>query len=117
MRKEILKDWNLVLPAEQVLHIPNLQISPMGVAEALGVDASGNFIPKLRVTHDLSFPGAVSGQSVNSRVIKDDLEPCMFGHALLRIVHHIVHLRNKYPNKIIWLRKEDFKSAYRLPNK
>ena len=50
---------------------------------------------------------------MNSRVIKDDLEPCMFGHALLRIVHHIVNLRRKYPNKIIWIRKDDFKSAYR----
>ena len=37
----------------------------------------------------------------------------MFGHTFLRVIHHIVYLRRKYPNKIIWLRKEDFKSAYR----
>ena len=37
----------------------------------------------------------------------------MFGHTLLSIVHHIVHLQLKYPKKKIWLRKEDFKSAYR----
>ena len=113
MKKEVAKGWNLVLPVEEILNIPNLQLSPMGVADAVGISATGEFVPKLRVTHDLSFPGEVSGQSVNSRVIKDDLEPCMFGHALLRIVHHIVNLRRKYPNKIIWIRKDDFKSAYR----
>ena len=31
----------------------------------------------------------------------------------LRIVHKIVHLRQLFPNKIIWIRKEDVKSAYR----
>ena len=37
----------------------------------------------------------------------------MFGHALLRIIHRIVHLRKLHPSKIIWIRKEDLKSAYR----
>ena len=37
----------------------------------------------------------------------------MFGHTLLCIIHQIVRLRLAYPNKIIWICKEDFKSAYR----
>jgi hypothetical protein len=85
----------------------------MGVADQLGISATGEFVSKLRVTHDLSFSQAVSGESLNSRVQKEELEPCMFGHTLLRLVHHIVHLRSEYPGKKIWLRKEDFKSAYR----
>jgi hypothetical protein len=111
--KEIKKGWNLIIHEESASEIPNLEIAPLGVADALGVSASGEFISKLRITHDLSFPGAISGESVNSRVIKEELEPCMFGHALLRIIHYIVHLRKKYPQKKIWLQKEDFKSAYR----
>jgi hypothetical protein len=111
--KEIEKGWNLILPETEANSIPNLELAPMGVADQLGISATGQFVSKLRVTHDLSFAQAVSGQSVNSRVIKEELEPCMFGHTLLRLVHHIVHLRAKYPNKKIWLRKEDFKSAYR----
>ena len=85
----------------------------MSVVEKLGVSESGTFVPKKRLIHDLSFPGAVSDESINSRVIENDLEPCMFGHTFLKIIHKIVHLRQLFPNKIIWIRKEDVKSAYR----
>ena len=37
----------------------------------------------------------------------------MFGFALSRIVHRIVHLRQMYPKTTVWIRKEDAKSAYR----
>jgi len=85
----------------------------MGVLGQLGVSKTGEFIKKVRITHDLSFPAAISNQSVNSRVNEDELEPCMFGKALQRSIHHIVILRQRHPDKRIWLRKEDFKSAYR----
>jgi hypothetical protein len=88
-------------------------MAPMGVADQLGVSATGEFIEKLRVTHDLSFPGSESKESINSRVIKDILEPIMFGHALIRVIHYIVNLRRRHPTRKIWIRKEDFKSAYR----
>ena len=112
-KKEVVKGWNLILPENKVHLIPGLEITPLGVADQLGVSSSGEFISKLRVTHDLSFPGANSGESINSRTTSDSLEPCMFGHTLLRVIHHIVYLRTKYPGEIILLRKEDFKSAYR----
>ena len=111
--KEIEKGWVLVLPIEGFADIPNLMLSPMGVADQLGISASGEFVPKLRVTHDLSFPGQTSDESVNSIVIKDTLEPCMFGHTMLRLIHRILHLRKLHPNRRIWIRKEDVKSAYR----
>jgi hypothetical protein len=111
--KEVEKGWILLLPDKEVNNIPDLELAPMGVADQLGVSASGEFVSKLRITHDLSFPQEFSGESINSRVNQDELEPCMFGHTFLRVIHHIVYLRQKYPNKIIWLRKEDFKSAYR----
>ena len=111
--KEIEKGWNLILPEDEAMTIPGLEIAPMGVADQLGISATGDFVSKLRVTHDLSFPQEASKASLNSRVNEEELEPCMFGHTLLRLVHHIVHLRLKYPKQKIWLRKEDFKSAYR----
>ena len=111
--KDIEKGWILVLPLDSAGSIPNLMISPMGVADQLGISATGEFVPKLRVTHDLSFPGQASDESVNSIVIEDTLEPCMFGHTMLRIIHRIVHLRTLHPKKKIWIRKEDVKSAYR----
>ena len=113
LSKEIEKGWELLLPASALEDIPNLGLSPMGVAEHLGVQEDGTFAPKMRVTHDLSFPGAASDQSINSRVVEDTLEPCMFGHALLRVIHRIVHLRKMHPHMKIYIRKDDAKSAYR----
>jgi hypothetical protein len=108
MIKETKKGWNLILLKEHARHIPGLEMAPMGVADQLGVSATtGEFIEKLRVTHDLSFPGSESKESINSRVIKDKLERIMFGHAL------IINLRRRHPNRKIWIHKEDFKSAYR----
>ena len=65
IKKEIERGWILMLPKDCARFIPNLMISPMGVAEQLGVSSSGEFIPKQRITHDLSFPGQVSNESVN----------------------------------------------------
>ena len=113
LKKEIHKGWLLPLPAEAAVEIPNMEIAPLGVATHLGVNADGDFIPKQRVTHDLSFPGAYTESSVNSRVVENELEPCMFGFMLTRLVHYIVHMRRTFPHKRIWLRKEDFKSAFR----
>ena len=113
LEKEVKKGWMLILPLEKAKHIPNLIMSPMGVVEQLGINEAGEFVTKRRITHDLSFPGKFSKSSINSRVKLDTLEPCMFGHTMLRIIHKIVQLRAIHPKKKIWLRKDDTKSAYR----
>jgi hypothetical protein len=82
-QKEIEKGWIFILPDEEATNIPGLELAPMGVAEQLGVSATGDFVSKLRITHDLSFPQKISGESINSRVNEELLEPCMFGHTLL----------------------------------
>ena len=68
--KEVQKGWILILPDKDVKNIPGLELAPMGVADQLGVSATGEFVSKLRVTHDLSFPGKISKKSINSRVKK-----------------------------------------------
>ena len=113
IKKEIMRGWNLILPGDCHEHLPGKVLNPMGVATHLGVIESGNFQWKHRVTHELSFPGEFSGKSVNSRVDKALLEPCMFSFVFSRIIHYIVALRIKYPHMRIWIRKEDIKSAFR----
>ena len=113
LSKEIQKCWNLILPDNCMDSIPHLVFNHMGVATHLGITEYCTFEPKNRVTHDLSFPGKFSGESVNSRVKIDSLEPCMFSYVFLCIIHCIVSLRNKYPQTKIWIRKEDIKSAFR----
>ena len=94
-------------------HLPGAVVNPMGVATHTGISSDGQFVEKDRVTHDLSFPGGVSGKSLNSRIDERQLEPCMFSHVLLRLVHYIANLRRRHVRSQIWLRKEDFKSAFR----
>ena len=113
MTKEVEKGWALILPEEEAMDIPFIEIAPLGVAEHLGISEEGTYVPKLRLTHDLSFPGAFSEESINSRIDREKMEPIMFGHCLSRVVHQIVSLRKKYPSKKIFIRKEDLKSAYR----
>ena len=113
LKKEIEQGWMLALPSDCIYEIPGLTLSPMGVATHIGITDTGDFLPKNRVTHDLSFPGAISGLSVNSRIDPSKLEPCMFSHVFSCIIHYIVALRSKYPRTRIWIRKEDFKSAFR----
>ena len=93
--------------------MPNLELASIDVAKHLGINSLGEYITKQRVTHDLSFPGIKSKESINSRMDKSKLEPVMFCHYLLRLIHQIVSLRKRHPNKKIWIRKEDLKSAYR----
>ena len=50
---------------------------------------------------------------MNTRVREEELEPCMFGFMLSRLFHYVVRMRQELPSTIIWIRKEDFKSAFR----
>ena len=45
------------------MQIPGLILNPMGVASHMGISVSGEFTPKLRVTHDISFPNLFRGIS------------------------------------------------------
>lgn len=70
MEKEIKQGWGLILLLSASKEIPGLELSPMGVIERLGIAETGEYIPKKRITHDLSWPGKVTGESVNSRMDK-----------------------------------------------
>ena len=41
MIKEVQKGWGLILPEESALHIPDLELAPMGVAKHLGINTLG----------------------------------------------------------------------------
>lgn len=113
MAKEIQKGWSLPLPGDCHDEIPEIIINPMGVQDHMGVTENGTFRSKKRVTHNLSNEGEYSGKSVNSRVIEEEMLPCMFGYCLLRVVHFIVNLRRRHLFVRIVLRKDDLKSAYK----
>ena len=118
MFKIIKISWMLIIPDSKLLEPPlpspnpKLILKPMLTATHIGIDEAGKFTLKVRVAHDFSFPGFISGESVDSRTIEDNLEPIMFGFSLIQVIHYIVHLHSKFPWKIIWIREEDLKLAF-----
>ncbi|MGH7974512.1 MAG: hypothetical protein ACREBR_03205, partial [bacterium] len=54
-----------------------------------------------------------SGNSVNIRTIVEELQPCMFGQALRRMLHYIADCRRRHPKTRILMGKFDIKAAYR----
>jgi hypothetical protein len=109
--KDIKHGFALPLPIQSLFSIPNASIAPLGCQEQETINTNGERIPKFRTTHDQTFPGP-SGKSINLRVIKEDLPPCMYSFVLSRILHYIVDLRYRHPQTKTFLCKFDIDSAY-----
>jgi hypothetical protein len=114
MQAEVDHGWLLPLPPAAALLILRAVIAPMGLVEQATINERGEIVDKLRVTHDQSFnPVKGTRRSVNNRVDRALLTPCMFGQALLRHIHQIVALCHRHLTEIILQSKVDWKSVYR----
>jgi hypothetical protein len=84
----------------------------MNIMHQFTLDASGDIMDKEQLTHNQSFKWQ-SGTLVNKRVIKEELQQCMYGWCLMQLLSWIVAARHKFPNKPIVIQKIDIKLAYR----
>ena len=109
---DVIHGYALVLPLDKIDRIPGVLLAPMNIMKQNTIDEYGSIIEKDRLTHDQSYIWG-SETSVNSRVRKDELLPCMFGYCLRRLMNWAVAARIKYPGKRILASKIDYKSAYR----
>jgi hypothetical protein len=91
LRKEVEKGWLIPLRPCDARQLRNASIAP-----PMGVISQSN---------DLFFPGPISGSSINSRTQMELLEPCYYGHMLIRMIHQIVAYRAKFPSSHIVLQK------------
>ena len=112
VNEDVTFGFALPIPTNKVLQIEGALLSPLNIQDQFGINEKGEITGKKRLTHNQSMKYQ-SGTSVNSRVIEEELQDVMYGHCLLRVVHHIVKLRLKHPNKRILIGKIDWKSAYR----
>lgn len=110
--KEVKHGWMVPFRKKDVNKIIGAGVIPIGFASQMTIDANGTRIQKRRTTHDLSRP-MESGESFNSMVDDDLLDPCLFGFCLLRYLHHIHDMRIRNPNKCIFLSKIDLDAAFR----
>jgi len=113
MSEEVIHGWSLPLPPEFAIEMKDAEIAPHGMVHQNTITDLGEIVDKERVTHDQSFPGRFSKESINSRIRDDDLAPCLFGYMCKRVIHYIVGCRQRHPSTKIWISKIDWKSAYR----
>jgi len=113
LEKEVQQGWMIPLPLDYVSHLRNGELAPVGMDDKQWSELpDGSKKPKLRLTHDQSFP-TLRGKSVNARVLFDDLDPLYYGGCLSRIIHYIVATRLRHPEVKILGGKSDIKAAYR----
>ena len=113
MQADVEHGFSLPLPIISLEKFQDVgSVAPLGVQDQSSLTDDGIRVEKWRMTHDQTFPGP-SNLSVNKRVIKEDLPECMYGHTLLRVLHFIVDLRYRHPDKRILLGKFDLKAAFR----
>ena len=113
LKSEVNYGFACVLPVETVNRIRHSMVVPLGIADQFTIDADGNRIPKRRLTHDQTYHHLETGKSSNDLTDRDKLPPLIYGHCIVRILHHIVSLRLHFPGQIIFINKYDFSKAYR----
>jgi hypothetical protein len=82
---EVEHVWQLLLPWQAIHSIPNAILVPLGIVKQDMINEYDKIIPKWRSMHDMSFNVMkATYQSVNHRVICEELTPCRYGTAILR---------------------------------
>ena len=109
--------YTLLLPASASTKLKRAEIYPISVMYQPKIQPDGSIKDKQRLTHDLGAPRtrATTGDpyplSINDRTIMADLIPCIFGFALIRLLHAIHALRVRYPSTRILLSKTDLEKV------
>ena len=112
MKKDVDHAYSIIVTPDCLEKLKGCEIYAMGLQHQMTIDEHGNSIPKKRLTHNLS-EDKKSGVSINQRVKKEDLPPTIYGHAILRVLHLIHHIRFNFPDDPILLKKVDIEAAYR----
>jgi hypothetical protein len=104
--------YSFCLPETTLSKIAGAAVVPHGDVYQGMINELGQYMSKDRHMHDQSFSTRWEGRSINDHCIMEALTPCVFGHALLQIIHSILHLSRTLPKTRIFIQKVDFNSAY-----
>lgn len=113
LSKDIIHGRALPIPLYSAKKIKNGVFSPLNIHDQYSINEFGERVPKPRLTHNQSFPGLSSATSVNSRQIKEEVPPLIYGNMFRRHIHMIHALRQQFPCVPIFQAKFDWDSAYR----
>ena len=110
--KEVAKGWMLPIHPDILHKIDGIGVIPVGCTAQTTIDENGDKMDKRRTTHDCS-QSLPSGFSINNTIKKEDLDDCIYGYCLLRLLHNIHNMRLNHPTEPILINKMDLDAAFR----
>ncbi len=96
VKNDVIHGFALPLPLDKIARIQGILLTPLNIQAQNTIKDTGRIVPKDRLTHNQSYKWSYSGTSVNSRVDKGELLPCIYGGTIRRLVNWAVVARNKY---------------------
>jgi len=103
LEKDVNQGWMIPIPLKYLNEIPDSELAPVGIDDKqFKILPDGSKLMKYRLTHDQSFVASV-GESVNKRVIKEDLNPLYYRGRLstntLYFIHKIASSKHQNPGR------------------
>ena len=111
-KKEITRAWMVPFLKSCIMKVVGVGLIPIGIAKQWTMDKDNNRVTKNRTTHNLSNI-MKSGDSWNGMLDDDLMDPCLFGWCLVRVLHRIHDLRERFPETSIFISKIDLDAAFR----
>jgi hypothetical protein len=101
VRKDAQRGYNIHMDAELVHFIPNLHLTPQGIANL------EDPFKKDRPFFDSTFRPSLDSSAINDWTSKDNEPPTSFPTALEVFAEFLWNLRISYPNEEIYLGDDD----------
>ena len=101
LNSEVELGYALPLLAKHAITIPQAELAPHSLTSQYSINDREEILSKDRITHDLSFPGRASFNSINNRTEDDSLVPCLFGKTMSRCIRYFIGCKQKHPKTII----------------
>ena len=111
--KDIEHAFALPITQKCAENIKGGSFASLNIQSQWTINEKGERVKKTRLTHDQSFKGLESGISLNEQVIREELEPLIYGFMFLRKRHMIHAMRLQFPHITILLYKIDLDAAFR----
>ena len=113
VEKDVTHGFALPIDINTASNIVGGAWAPLNITEQWSINEKGDRIEKKRLTHDQSFKGLKSNESINDRLDEEKLEPLIYGYMFSRFLHMIHAMRLAHPFLVILICKYDLDSAYR----
>lgn len=110
--KDIKFGFALPINKTAVTDILKYLVQPGGLAKQFTLSPDGTRVPQEQLTHNLTFKHTGNNIYVKNQLNLDEYPEMYYRHCLSQVIHFIVALRWRFPDKKIFIAKFDFSAVY-----